>query len=519
MVKFNRNVLAPPAPRGPITSTGLVDPSRPRTSMVERDAKSELFLTAVNSFLTEPNFYESADARVQRFCSLVHEVTRQDPEWMARFLPWLRNEADIRTAAIVGLAEYVRAGGPNSRALVGWTLARADEPGELLAYWMSTQPKGNKAIPAGLKRGLADAAERLYTEVSALRYDSDKAAFRFADVVTLCHAGGNLDLWRWLMDRRTSYASKDPRIEGLPIIAADAALLVLPEGERRAALRDGRVREARWSWERLASWLPGGMDREAWELVIPQMGYMALLRNLRNFDNAGVSDEVAAQVAAKLSDPAEVARSRQLPFRFQSAYNNSSIRWHYALEKALRESVSNIPALSGHTLVLVDLSGSMDEQMSTRGRSHGQGATQAWIPRRMDVACLFGAAIGVRNPGATIVGYSDSDAEVRIGIDVLAGAKAIRRAVRSGGTDTWGSYRRHVDRKQWDRVIIITDEMFNGQGRPESWDHMLYTFNVAGYKHGQVEEGKKAVTFGGLTDACFQFIPMIEAGQKGKWPF
>ena len=28
------------------------------------------------------------------------------------------------------------------------------------------------------------------------------------------------------------------------------------------------------------------------------MGYMAVLRNLRNFDEAGVSDEMAAQMAA-----------------------------------------------------------------------------------------------------------------------------------------------------------------------------------------------------------------------------
>ena len=63
------------------------------------------------------------------------------------------------------------------------------------------------------------------------------------------------------------------------------------------------------------------------------MGYMALLRNLRNFDQAGVSDEVAATVAAQLADPDEVARSRQLPMRFLSAYRAApSLRWAYALE-------------------------------------------------------------------------------------------------------------------------------------------------------------------------------------------
>ena len=74
------------------------------------------------------------------------------------------------------------------------------------------------------------------------------------------------------------------------------------------------------------------------------MGYMALLRNLRNFDQAGVSDAVAAQVAARLADPAQVARSRQLPMRFLSAYRaRPSLRWAYPLEQALGLASATFP--------------------------------------------------------------------------------------------------------------------------------------------------------------------------------
>ncbi len=50
---------------------------------------------------------------------------------------------------------------------------------------------------------------------------------------------------------------------------------------------------------------PGGLGGG-----LPVLGAMGLVRDLRNFDGAGVSDEVAAQVAARISDPVEVARSR-----------------------------------------------------------------------------------------------------------------------------------------------------------------------------------------------------------------
>src|SRR6478735_11385373 len=90
------------------------------------------------------------------------------------------------------------------------------------------------------------------------------------------------------------------------------------------------------------------------------MGYMALLRNLRNFDHAGVPDQVAEQVAARLADPDQVARSRQLPMRFLAAYRAAPrLRWAAALERGLQASLAAVPALPGRTLVLVDRSGSM----------------------------------------------------------------------------------------------------------------------------------------------------------------
>src|SRR3712207_7767035 len=69
--------------------------------------------------------------------------------------------------------------------------------------------------------------------------------------------------------------------------------------------------------------------------LAPTMGYMALLRNLRNFDEAGMPDEVAAVVAARLGDPDEVARSRQLPYRFldrkSTRLNSSHANISYAV--------------------------------------------------------------------------------------------------------------------------------------------------------------------------------------------
>ena len=106
---------------------------------------------------------------------------------------------------------------------------------------------------------------------------------------------------------------------------------------------------------------------EQWQLMIPQMGYMALLRQLRAFDKAGIPESVANKVAQRIADPAQVARSRQLPFRFYSAYINApSLRWGQALEQALQACLPNVPELPGRTLILIDTSGSMESFLSER---------------------------------------------------------------------------------------------------------------------------------------------------------
>ncbi|HEY5984959.1 MAG TPA: TROVE domain-containing protein, partial [Streptosporangiaceae bacterium] len=130
------------------------------------------------------------------------------------------------------------------------------------------------------------------------------------------------------------------------------------------------LQEAGMKWSDLDGWLQGPMDAAAWQAVIPSMGYMALLRNLRNFDAAGVPDEVAQRVARRLADPEQVAKSKQLPIRFYTAFKaTKSLRWAWALERAVNASLANVPRLGGRTLILVDCSNSMTPSWSGTDRN------------------------------------------------------------------------------------------------------------------------------------------------------
>ncbi|MFC4584844.1 TROVE domain-containing protein [Sphaerisporangium corydalis] len=490
-----------------------------------RDAKSELFLLAVSNMVGEDTFYENAGGRDDRFRSLVHQIAVEDADWLAGFLPWLRGEANMRSAPIVAALEAVKArlaagldGG--NRQLVASVLQRADEPGEALAYWISTY---GRAVPKPVKRGIGDAVRRLYNERSLVKYDTDGRGFRFGDVVDLVHPVPDPgkpwqgELFRHALDRR--HARDNPVPDSLGMLRRRAELLALPVAERRGVLADSeRLGSAGMTWEALAGWLQGPMDAGAWTAVIPSMGYMALLRNLRNFDEAGVSDQVAARVAAKLGDPAEVARSRQLPFRFYSAYLAApSLRWGQALERALTLATANVPAFTGRTLIMVDTSASM---------SSGTISARSKVTP-VQAAALFGVTLAVRGGTVDLHGFADGvfRHDVKRGTSVLKEVERFCGRIGEVGHGTEiaasvrAAYRGH------DRVVILSDmQTMNGYGgnvTEAAPAHVpMYGYNLQGYRHGAMPAGRgDRHEFGGFSDSTFRMIPLLEAGRSASWPW
>lgn len=484
-----------------------------------RDQKSELFLLGVSNFVGENTFYEGASARDSRFASLARAVAVADPTWMTRFVTWLRREANMRSAALVaaleGAAGLLDSGMPGGRQLVAAALLRADEPGEALAYWHS---KYGRTVPKPIKRGIADGATASYNEYSVGKYDTASKGYRFADVIQLTHPtprdGRQADLFKFALDRRYDSSAEAPA--SLSILAARKELLALSGEEVRALASNGtlqdRLKAAGMTWEALSGVISGGMDSTAWEAVIPSMGYMALLRNLRNFQEKDVDRAVLKTVAKTLADPENVAESRQLPMRFLSAYRavSNSNFFGQALEDALEASLQNVPSLSGKTLILVDRSGSMFWNQSERSDLNFA-----------DSAALFGSALAVRAENATLVEFGSLSREVKFkkSDSVL---KMIERFGDLGGTSTSAAVARHFNNH--DRVIILTDEQASGRygGTPGSHipkDVPLYNFNLVGYKYGSEASGPNRYTFGGLTDASFKTIEYVERSRNATWPW
>jgi hypothetical protein len=482
---------------------------------LRRDAKSELFLLAVTNMVAERTFYEGADERDKRFAELIHQVTAEDPDWMQRFVPWLRKEANMRSAAVVAAAEYVKAGGPHGRKVIASAVARADEPAEILGYW--SQEHG-RALPQPVKRGVADAVRRQYTEYSALKYDGLSRAWRMGDVIELTHPkpvdAEQSDLFRYLLDRRHHPESLTVP-ESLPKVGLRIELDKVPVEQRRQVLRErgaDLLREAGATWEWLSGWVPGGMDAEAWETVIPSMGYMALLRNLRNFDEAGISGKRVRYVQGILADSERVARSRQFPYRFWSAYRNvPSLRWAATLETALEHSVTNIPALPGRTLVLTDTSASMTSSLSPDTKV-----------RHFEIAALFAAAVAARSSSAVdVVSFASGWEPIRFqrSQSILRTIEKVEQRIGAVGHATMLGHALNATFRGHDRVVVFSDMQTHDQV-PALPGATVYVFNTGGYRATPFAVGRKGhYELGGFSDATFRLMALLENLHNANWPF
>ena len=191
------------------------------------------------------------------------------------------------------------------------------------------------------------------------------------------------------------------------------------------------------------------------------------MRNLRNLRQAGVSEElVLAALAAMKTD-------RVLPFRFLAAARNAPAVGAAArggdVPRARRLAPRSLP---GHTVLLVDVSGSMEAPLSSRSEM-----------RRTDAA--YGLAILLREIAekATIYTFSDH-AKLVAPRRGMALRDALEASQPHSGTNL-GQALTHVEaecRSGYDRLIVITDEQSHdnvpaprGKG---------YVINVASNRNG-----------------------------------
>lgn len=382
----------------------------------------QLERSVMSCMLWESEFYEDGENIADRIENLINLV---DTDSVYNIAVKARNESKLRHIPL--FIAVCMARNKLHRHAVGKLLPeiiqRADELTEFMAlYW-----KGGKCpIAKQVKVGLS-AAFRKFNEYQLAKYNR-KTDVKLKDVLFLVHPKPKdreqQDLWNRLVSDE----------------------LAVPD-----------------TWE--VSLSSGGDKKESWTRLLKEnkLGSMALLRNLRNMAECKVNEDLIKESILNMDV------SKVLPFRFIASAKHAP-QYERELESAMFSAISELPKLSGHTIILVDVSGSMTDKISVKSDMD-----------RIDAACGIAMIATEICEKFSVFSFSNQLVYVppRRG---FALKDAIVRSQCNGGTNLGSAVRTLHANSGYDRIIVITDEQTcEVVPNPKGLGYMI---NVSSYQNG-----------------------------------
>jgi 60 kDa SS-A/Ro ribonucleoprotein len=442
-----------------------------------QSAKLEFVSILLTSFVQD-QFYRSENGTILRVKELLKQV---DPRFAAQAAVFARNEFGMRSISHIVAAEIA-----NSVKGQSWTkdffnvvCRRADDPVEILAYYMATY---GKPIPNSLKKGLAAALQR-FDHYQLAKYRRDGQAFKMIDAVNLIRP------------------KETPAIKALmtgTLKPADTWETKLTQAGQAAEDEESKSE----------------MKAQAWAEMIREkkLGYLALIRNLRNILQSADS-ELVSLVCEQLRNKDAIAKSLVFPFQIHTAYEvvgglNGSVSRKVmgALDDAIDLSCGNVPKLEGDSVVFLDVSGSMS----------GKPA---------QIASIFAAVI-CKAWDADLIRFDDSAAYVNY--NRKDSTMSLSRGFQfSGGGTNMPSAIQAMNRK-YSRVLILSDMQTwvgghaygNANTAMQAYTRkfgvkpFVYSFDLNGQGTMAFPEDRVAAIAGFAGDKLFKIMSLLEQDRQ-----
>lgn len=418
--------------------------------------KMELFFSCATTFL-EDKFYQKGDQRIDRIKELCDKV---DYPFISKLAVYCRKKLHLRS--ISHLLVSILAKKHSAMQTIEALAERPDDLTEILALI-------GRPIPKSVKRGIRHALYK-FNRYQLAKYKMEDKKIKLVDVFNLVHP-------------KPQFATE----------------------EQKNAWKDlmtGKLK-CEDTWESKLS--AGQNKKEVWHNLLDEhkLGYMALLRNLRNIEECG-DEELIKMACQRLIDEEAIIKSKQLPFRFFTASQQvSNQKVLQAVNKAFEISLKNVPEFEGKTLIAVDGSGSM------KGDPLQKAAIFA--------GCLF------KKNDADLIIYADNYKEAKLlsPDSLLSIINGIINNAKGGGTNT-GIVFEFATRKstKYDRIIILSDNeswQYNAQQAYNDYrklnDCQIFAVDIAGYGTTDLTS-PKVFHLAGWNDKIFDLFKLIEDKEK-----
>ncbi len=383
------------------------------------DLVSQLERSVMSCMLWENEFYDSGVSITQRIAELIPKIPADE---VARIAIQAKQDMRLRHIPLFMARELMRtkAGRAEAATLFPAIIKRPDDATEFLAiYW-----KDNKEEPLAnqVKLHLGNAM-RKFDEYQLAKYNGGAKAVKLRDVLRITRPKPEGDTQGELWGKVISGTLTTPDTWEVAISSS----------------KDKKV-----TWTRL--------------LKEDKLGGLAMLRNIRNMAQAGVENDLIRDGIVAIN------AGKLLPINFITAARHNP-QFETYIEKKFFECFANKEKREGKTIVLVDISPSMNCPLSSRSEL-----------TRTDVACSLAMIARELYEDVRIFSFATKRVEVpaRHGFGLR---DAILRSQQSNGTLLGHALK---DLPPHDRLIVITDE----ESQDPVPDMKGYMINVASTKNG-----------------------------------
>lgn len=442
----------------------------------------ELISILLTSF-AQDQFYRSANDTFDR---LKQVILACDKEFVAKAAVYARTVFGMRSITHVVASELAKhiSGKEWAKSFYDKIIYRPDDMMEILSYHTANNGK----IPNSIKKGFATAIGR-FSPYSLGKYRGEGKGFKLVDVVNMVHP--------------VSTEKNGDAIKAL--VSGELKAVDTWESDLSAAGQNASNEADK-----------AELKKQVWIKLIKEnkLPYFATLRNLRNIIEQ--APEIVDEACAALVNEAAIKKSLVLPFRFLTAFEeiqklspSSAVKKVImALNQTTDISLNNVPKFDGETLVVLDVSGSM--QMGHMGMKSPH-----------IIGSLFSSVL-IKACNADFMVFADN--AKYINVNPMDSTITIANSLRfsSGGTNFHSIFQ--TANKKYDRVVILSDSQgWIGGNVPSasytqykqkfSANPFLYSFDLQGYGSMQFPE-QNTFCLSGFSDKVFDLFKFLETDKK-----
>jgi len=477
---------------------------------VAYDPKTEL--VAILATGIENKYYEKEGEREKRLTEVIEKVAKKDKLFAAKALIYARTVMGQRTVTHLGavaLAKNLSGDKIGTRFFSkrsrknnsGGIIFRLDDMLEIASCYMAKNP--GKPLSNAIKKGFKAALEEADTYELA-KYQASNRDISLVDIVNLVHPKPSKEMASTFAKLMKGELKQFNTVEDKNTKAGQEVAAQVKEG--RISKKDAEKLLAEVKEENYA------------ELIeTRKIGYLALLRNLRNILKTGAKADLVKKASDLLTDEKMVRKSLVFPHQIDlaleimlSEFGASGARpFITALNKAYEIAIPNLTELftNGKTAVVFDSSGSMSSHIRLSNNKNGSEAA-------IDKAALIAATLA-KGIEADVYHFADSCQAIEY--NPLDSVNTLKKTFKSKqGKVGYGTNFESIFSKignKYDRVFIISD-MQGGTRMIDKSNSHIYSVDICGYGTTSIKPNSKVYQLFGYSADIYELIRTVEIDPK-----